>query len=103
MRDPERRYCSLPWEANSLPVIIHAPQKDPDRRSLRRIPPSCGMLTAAEAAAAVLPYDILDIPGRHPVTDLVSNLFFLYPFVLAFAVAILYDVLSPALPGDVVR
>ena len=61
------------------------------------------MLTAAEATAAILPHDILDIPGMRPVTDPVSFLLFLCPLVLAVAGAILYDVLSPALPGDVMR
>lgn len=61
------------------------------------------MLIAGEVAAAILPYDILDIPGMRPVSDPVSFLFFLYPFVLAFAGAILYAVLSPALPGGMMR
>lgn len=61
------------------------------------------MLVAGAAATAILPYNIFDIPGMRPATDRVSVLFFCYPFVLALSGAILYDVLSPALSGDVVR
>jgi hypothetical protein len=38
-----------------------------------------------------------------PVTDPLSVLFFLYPFVLAFTGAVLFDFVSPALSGDMVR
>jgi hypothetical protein len=60
-------------------------------------------LIAGAIGTAILPYDILDIPGMRPVTDPVSVLFFLYPFVLACAGAVLFDFVSPALPGDLVR
>jgi hypothetical protein len=55
------------------------------------------------AAAALLPYNIFDIPGMRPVTDPVALLFFLYPFVIAFVSAILYDLLHPVLRGGTVR
>ncbi len=61
------------------------------------------ILIAGEVAAAILPYDIYGIPGMRPVSDPVSVLFFVYPFVLAVAGAVLYDVFSPALSGGVVR
>lgn len=57
------------------------------------------MLFSGAVATAILPYTIFDIPGMRPATDPVYVLFFLYPFVLAFAGAVLYDLLSPALSG----
>jgi len=54
-------------------------------------------------ANAILPYNIFDIPGMRPMTDPVSMLFFLYPFVLAGAAAILYDIVDPVLAGEPVR
>jgi hypothetical protein len=46
------------------------------------------------ADAALLPYNIFDIPGMRPVTDPVSFLYFLSPFVPAFVPAILTDLLT---------
>ncbi len=55
------------------------------------------------AAAALWPFNIFDIPGMRPVTDPVTLLFFLYPFVVAFVSAILYDLLHPVLRGGSIR
>jgi len=54
-------------------------------------------------AGVILPYNIFDIPGMRPVTDPVAALFFLYPFVVAIAAAILYDIIDPVLPGKTVQ
>jgi hypothetical protein len=61
------------------------------------------MLLSGALANVVLPYTIFDIPGMRPADDPVSILFFLYPFVIAFAAAILFDFLNPALHGGVGR
>jgi len=54
----------------------------------------CGVI-----ANVLLPYNIFEIPGMRPMTDPVATLFFLYPFVLAFTAAILYDFIHGSLGG----
>lgn len=60
-------------------------------------------MVSGAVAGAILPYTIFDIPGMRPVTDPVSVLFFFYPFVLAVAGAILFDIIDTVLPGRTVR
>jgi hypothetical protein len=61
------------------------------------------MILSGAVANVILPYNIFDIPGMRPADDPVSILFYLYPFVIAFAAAILFDFLNPALKGGVGR
>lgn len=61
------------------------------------------MIVTGVVANAFLPYTLFDIPGMRPATDPVSILYFLYPFVIAFAGAILFEFLDPALKGGVGR
>jgi len=61
------------------------------------------MILTGFVANAVVPYNILDIPGMRPATDPVSVLFFFYPFVISFASAILFDFLNPVLMGGIGR
>jgi hypothetical protein len=60
-------------------------------------------IISGAVAGVILPYNIFDIPGMRPVTDPVAVLFFFYPFVVAVAAAILYDIIDPVLPGTTVR
>ena len=61
------------------------------------------MMLSGALAAAILPYNIYDIPGMRPANDPAILLFFLSPFVIAFAAAILYDITDPVLKGGTVR
>jgi hypothetical protein len=61
------------------------------------------MIFTGFVAGSFVPYDIFDIPGMRPAADPVAVLFFLYPFVISFASAILFDFLNPALTGDIRR
>jgi hypothetical protein len=54
-------------------------------------------------ATILSPYNIFDIPGMRPMTDPIALLFFLYPFVIAFVSAILFDLIRPCLKGGTVR
>lgn len=61
------------------------------------------MILSGTVANVFLPYNIFDIPGMRSADDPVSILFFLYPFVIAFAASILFNFLDPALKGGVGR
>jgi len=61
------------------------------------------MILSGAVANLFLPYNIFEIPGMRTADDPVSILFFLYPFVIAFAGAILFNFLNPALKGGVGR
>jgi hypothetical protein len=61
------------------------------------------MILSGAVANIFLPYNIFEIPGMRTADDPVSILFFLYPFVIAFAGAILFNFLDPALKGSVGR
>lgn len=61
------------------------------------------MIFTGFVANAFVPYNIFDIPGMRPAGDPVSVLFFLYPFVISFASAILFDFLNPVLSGGIGR
>jgi hypothetical protein len=60
-------------------------------------------ILSGAVANVFLPYNIFDIPGMRSADDQVSVLFFLYPFVIAFAASILFNFLNPALKGGVGR
>jgi hypothetical protein len=48
----------------------------------------------------VIPYDITKFNGMRSMNDPVMMLFFVYPFVLAFAAAYVFDIIHPVLPGS---
>jgi len=48
----------------------------------------------------LIAYDIAKFNGMRPMDDPVMMLFFIYPFVLAFAAAYVFDIVHPALPGS---
>ncbi len=47
----------------------------------------------------VAPYDIATLGGMRALDDPVMNLFFFYPFVLAFAAACVFDIIKESLTG----
>ncbi|MDD1708104.1 MAG: hypothetical protein LUQ33_02885 [Methanoregulaceae archaeon] len=50
-----------------------------------------------------MPYNIFDVSGMRPAADPVPVLFLLYPFVISFTSAILFDFLNPVLTGGIGR
>jgi hypothetical protein len=57
------------------------------------------MFIFGEIANAISPYDIATLGGMRTMDDPVMGLFFLYPFVLAFVAAILFDIIKNSLRG----
>lgn len=57
------------------------------------------MFVFGKIATAISPYDIATIGGMRAMDDPVIALFFLYPFVLSFVAAILFDVIKDSLKG----
>ena len=57
------------------------------------------MFIFGEIANAIAPYDIATLGGMRAMNDPVMGLFFLYPFVLAFVAAILFDIIKDLLRG----
>ncbi len=55
------------------------------------------------ATQALFNYNVMTLAGMRSVNDPVSLLFFLYPFVLAVAMAILYDFAKKSFTGTVIR
>jgi hypothetical protein len=51
------------------------------------------------ASQALFRYNVLSLAGMRSVSDPVSLLFFLFPFVIALAVAILYDFTKKSFTG----
>jgi hypothetical protein len=51
----------------------------------------------------VLPADLSLYAGMRSMSDPIMNLFYLYPFVIAFATAFLFDILHGCLEGSPVR
>jgi hypothetical protein len=51
----------------------------------------------------VIPYDITKFGGMRAMNDPVMLLFFLYPFVVAFAQAVLFDSVQDSLKGTPVQ
>ena len=47
----------------------------------------------------VAPYDALTLGGMRPADDPLMLFFFVYPFVLSFAAAVVFDLVKDALPG----
>ena len=61
------------------------------------------MIFTGFVANAFVPYNIFDLPGMRPAADPVPVLFLLYPFVISFTSAILFDFLNPVLTGGIGR
>ena len=59
------------------------------------------MFVFSRIAAAIAPFDIATLGGMRAMNDPVMALFFLYPFVLSFVAAILFDVIKDSLKGTV--
>jgi hypothetical protein len=55
------------------------------------------------ASQALFRYNVLSLAGMRSVSDPVSLLFFLFPFVIALAVAILYDFTKKSFTGTTLR
>jgi hypothetical protein len=55
------------------------------------------------ASQALFSYNVLSLAGMRSVSDPVSLLFFLFPFVVALAVAILYDFTKKSFRGTTLR
>jgi len=51
-------------------------------------------------AQSIWNYDVLKLAGMRPVTDPVSILFFVYPWVLGFALVCVYSYFEKALEGN---
>jgi hypothetical protein len=60
-------------------------------------------MIVGSATQALFNYNVLSLAGMRSVNDPVSILFFLYPFVVALAVAILYDFTKKSFTGSVMR
>lgn len=58
------------------------------------------MIVSGFLVNMVLPADISQYGGMRAMDDPVMNLFYLYPFVIAFAAAILFDCVRDCLKGD---
>ena len=60
-------------------------------------------MIVSSATQALFDYNVLTLVGMRSVNDPVSLLFFLYPFVLALALAILYDFTKKSFTGTPMR
>jgi hypothetical protein len=60
-------------------------------------------MIVSTATQELFNYNVLSLAGMRSVNDPVSLLFFLYPFVVALAVAILYDFTKKSFTGTVMR
>jgi len=57
------------------------------------------MLFFGVIANALSPYDIAMLGGMRAINDPIMGLFFLYPFVVSFVAAILFDIIKDSLKG----
>ena len=51
----------------------------------------------------VLPADLSQYAGMRPMSDPVMNLFYLYPFVIGLATALVFDIVRNSLNGSAIR
>jgi hypothetical protein len=58
------------------------------------------MMVSGYLVNLVLPTDISQYGGMREMNDPVMNLFYFYPFVIAFAAAIVFDTIRDCLKGD---
>ncbi len=60
-------------------------------------------MIVSTATQALFGYNVLALAGMRSVNDPVSMLFFLHPFVVGLAMAILYDFAKKSFTGTVIR
>jgi len=60
-------------------------------------------MIVSTATQALFDYNVLTLAGMRPVNDPVSILFFLHPFVVGLAMAILYDFTKKSFTGTAIR
>lgn len=60
-------------------------------------------MIVSTATQALFDYNVLTLAGMRSVNDPVSILFFLHPFVVGLAMAILYDFAKKSFTGTVIR
>jgi len=58
------------------------------------------MMVSGYLVNLVLPTDISQYGGMREMNDPVMNLFYFYPFVIAFAAAVVFDTIRDCLKGD---
>lgn len=51
----------------------------------------------------VLPADLSQYAGMRPMNDPVMNFFYLYPFIIAFATAFVFDIVRGCLNGSAIQ
>ena len=59
------------------------------------------MFVFGKIAGFLAPFDMTTLGGMRAMNDPVMSLFFFYPFVIAFAAAILFDIIKDSLKGNV--
>jgi len=60
-------------------------------------------MTVSTATQALFDYNVLTLVGMRSVNDPISMLFFLHPFVVGLAMAILYDFTKKSFTGTAIR
>jgi len=60
-------------------------------------------MTVSTATQVLFDYNVLTLVGMRSVIDPVSMLFFLHPFVVGLAIAILYDFAKKSFTGTAIR
>ncbi len=60
-------------------------------------------LSVSYAMQAIFSYDVLKLAGMRSINDPIMLLFFLHPFVLAFAMAIVYSYVAGGLKGNYIE
>ncbi len=60
-------------------------------------------MIVSTATQALFDYNVLTLAGMRSVNDPVSMLFFVYPFVVGLAMAILYDFTKKSFTGTAIR
>ena len=60
-------------------------------------------MVVSYAFQAIFSYDVLKLSGMRAVNDPIMVLFFLFPFVLAFAMAIVYSHVERSLKGNYIE
>jgi hypothetical protein len=61
------------------------------------------MMVSGYLVNMVMPADISQYGGMRAMNDPIMNLFYLYPFVIAFAAAVVFDCVRDSLKGDTTR
>jgi hypothetical protein len=61
------------------------------------------MFAFGSIATVIAPYDISKLGGMRAIDDPVMVLFYLYPFVLSFVAAVLFDLVKDSLKGTALQ